>query len=147
VGNNNGQIPLYSISENVRHLVEKKIKRTALGVTSFSKSHVLRTLLKALPELASDSDSYIDEDWVDTITIQDLQKKFNLKVEILNVDIEGFDYIIIENFDFKKNRPSIINYESKNLSSSKKTKCENILINQGYNIFYHGGDTLAFCLK
>ncbi len=150
ISDKGGEMSFYSIADDVLTQVDKKVKRTALGVSSFSKDHVKRTLCKAFPESSNSDllDQYIEKQKVNTISFHDLLSQYKIdQVDILQIDIEGFDYMIIENIEFKKIQPKIVNYESKNLPSEKRILCENILTSFGYKIFYHGGDTLAFKLS
>jgi FkbM family methyltransferase len=76
-----------------------------------------------------------------------LKKKaynFIKKVDLLQIDAEGYDDIIIFNCNLDILKPVLINFEHKNLSSSKRKKLNKYLQSKNYTSFiYSRSDTLA----
>lgn len=81
---------------------------------------------------------------VSVVTIAELVNRHTIShIDLLQIDAEGYDYEVIKGINFKKNRPSIINYEHKNLGRNKH-KCKNLLTEQGYRLYVQGNqDTFA----
>ena len=69
----------------------------------------------------------------------------NGKLDILQIDAEGHDHIILNNFDFTKSRPSIIRFEHVSIDSRDLENCLTILTEFNYEIFYStdGADVIA----
>ena len=70
------------------------------------------------------------------------QRKIN-RVDLLQIDAEGYDFKIIQSLEGNKVQPRIINYEHALLSRKDKEACWNLLIRRGYRLFVHEPDTTA----
>lgn len=66
-------------------------------------------------------------------------------LDLLQIDVEGYDAEIIKLIDFSVIKPYFIKYESCNLSSSDRMEAEDILRKAGYRLFEEHGDTIAIC--
>ena len=66
-----------------------------------------------------------------------------VRIDLLQIDVEGYDYEILKLFPFDKFLPTIIIFESENLSESDRIECNNWLKAKGYKLRQFGGDTLA----
>jgi FkbM family methyltransferase len=64
-------------------------------------------------------------------------------VDILQIDTEGYDYVILKLFDFAKYRPAIVHYEHQHLSRADYDAAEALLRSHGYRIKRGTYDTLA----
>jgi FkbM family methyltransferase len=85
---------------------------------------------------------------VKSIRFQTLFKEFNVNhVELLQIDVEGFDFEIIKLFDFKQIKPSILRYEHRHLSPSDRIACLKLLQELGYKILETQYDTAAVLVK
>ena len=76
-----------------------------------------------------------------------LLKKHNvLKVDLLQIDAEGHDFVILKDWPFDSHRPKIIRFEFINLNDSFH-KCIEFIKNINYQIFYSedGADEIALC--
>jgi FkbM family methyltransferase len=74
----------------------------------------------------------------------------NIKIKEINyfqVDTEGFDFEILKMIDFKKIKPSIIKFESVNLTHEGKRSSNSLLRKQNYFLFNEFGDTVALNIK
>lgn len=68
------------------------------------------------------------------------------KVNLLQIDTEGFDFEIIRMIDFTRLKPEIIHYENNFLNRRQKSECARLLDAQGYAMLNLGVDTVA-CLQ
>jgi len=66
------------------------------------------------------------------------------RVDILQIDTEGYDYNIIRMIDFTRIKPKIIHFESNYLNRSQKTECLRLLDEQGYAFLTLGIDSIAY---
>ncbi len=69
------------------------------------------------------------------------------KVDLVQIDTEGFDGEIIKMIDFSKIKPKVIKFEKVNLSEDIIQKTKNILYNNGYMILDEGNDSIAIDLS
>lgn len=82
---------------------ESQLPEWALGIASFSRSHLVR------PELPEDC---IQEITVQCMSITELCRRYELtKLDLLQIDAEGYDSEIIRSIDFSKLRPNLIHFE------------------------------------
>ena len=82
---------------------------------------------------------------VDCLTFSSLLKKYSIKeIELLQMDVEGYDYEIIKGIDFNYVKPKIIRYEHINLSYYDKRRCKKLLRSLGYGISESECDTTAY---
>lgn len=65
------------------------------------------------------------------------------RLDLLQIDTEGFDAEIIKMIDFSVIRPQIIKYEHVGLSDADKQNTELLLKQYGYRVFREGGDSIA----
>ncbi len=130
-------------------LLNEKNYFEATAIASFDKETFKITLKKRIPHIiayVSDNlEDYIEEDVIETLSFADLAKKYGVqKVDLLQIDCEGYDFEIIRMIDFARFSPRIIHYESKFFSDVDRAACEALLHKHGYQTFRHGNDTCAF---
>jgi len=65
------------------------------------------------------------------------------QVDILQIDTEGYDYVILKLFDFAKYQPAIVHYEHQHLSEADAQAAEALLKSHGYRFKRNTFDTLA----
>ena len=73
-----------------------------------------------------------------------LQKHGVARVDILQIDTEGFDYEILKMIDFAKVRPALIHFENNFLTAAEMTDCNRMLAGHGYRLLTLGIDSLAY---
>jgi len=66
------------------------------------------------------------------------------RVNLLQIDTEGFDFEIIKMIDFQRIKPEIIHYENNFLNRRQKSECARILGGQNYSLLNLGIDTIAY---
>lgn len=87
---------------------------------------------------------------VQGISLDTLVKKHDIKkIDLLQIDAEGYDFEIIKSINFDKIKPIVINYERKHLSSNDRKECVELLESNGYIVpkgyfSLKGDDTVAF---
>ncbi len=99
---------------------------------------------KAIESYAKKCRGSVVELVVPCVTPETLLKKHGFsKVDILQIDTEGMDFEILKSFNLKDVSPSIIHYESGQLTPSEQEKSYRYLNQQGYEVLTQGGDTIA----
>lgn len=93
--------------------------------------------------------SDIEEEVVPAVTLMEL---ITLKpdlppLDLIQIDVEGFDYEILKMIDFREMKPSIIKFECVNLSSADLNSSITLLRKNGYFVFQEMNDCIAINLK
>lgn len=127
--------------------------RWASGLSSFLRSHLEEKIENGYIEkkskktgiaLPKDKADWIGFDEINCLTFETIFQKNNVqKIDILQVDTEGFDYEILKLFKFDHFLPKILIFESENLSPSDLAECRTWLGAKGYKFEVFGGDTLG----
>lgn len=128
--------------------------RWATGLASFDKETLLghicsgyvaermRMENRRLPGRIED---YIDETVVKTVSFHEVLQTLGLeRVDLLQIDAEGFDAQIIDMFPFEDVLPTFINFEHLHLQEEESTRILSVLAERGYNCLRQGSDT--FCV-
>lgn len=83
---------------------------------------------------------------VNCITLEQLFERYRLsEIDMLQVDTEGYDYIILRSAVLDRIRPRFINYERTLLEADELTACRELLRTRGYLLMDWGFDT--FCIR
>ncbi len=126
---------IYYLKEEL--LPKAKHVKNPSGLSSFTRQHLIKAINRRLQ--GCDPDEVIGEMKVQTRTIESLIQEYGItRVDVLQIDIEGHDWEIIQSFDFEKYRPALVNYETFSLPVGKKTECRERLEKQGYKLHPHG---------
>lgn len=105
---------LYGFSKNAPFWIRMHTKTK----NSFSKKTILSHSWY-MPNL----EKYIVGQKVKSINIETLLDKYSDgKLDMLFIDTEGYDFEILKQFDLNKNRPTVIYYEHKHLSTADKNE-------------------------
>jgi FkbM family methyltransferase len=82
---------------------------------------------------------------VPALTLNGLLAKHGVeRVDLLQIDTEGYDFQIIKMIDFNRIKPQIIHFESNYLNRSQKEECVRIFDAQGYSFLTLGIDSIAY---
>jgi len=65
------------------------------------------------------------------------------RIDLLQIDVEGYDFDIIKMFDFNQIKPKIIRFEHAHMAIKTRRECWNYLADWGYSLLTSGMDTLA----
>ncbi len=127
--------------------------RWATGLASFSlnkvKEHfeegvVQKNCEKYGIELPKDPAQQISYENVKVISPDTLMDTYSIsKIDLLQIDAEGFDLEVIRIFDIKKTKPQAIIFENENLKKEDLQNCHDLLEQNGYKTQKFGKDTLA----
>jgi FkbM family methyltransferase len=127
--------------------------RWASGLSSFLRSHLEEKIENGYIEkkakktgipLPKDKADWIGFDEIQCLTFETIFQKNNVqKIDVLQIDTEGFDYEILKLFKFNTFLPKIIIFESENLSTADLAECKAWLSAKGYALSDFGGDTLG----
>lgn len=158
---NEGKVILENVAISARNEMRKLYKlsfsnaRWATGMASFERDVLVdaiengsRIKTKSKQDgiqMPATTDECISYEEVPCVTIASLIEKYGFDhLNLLQIDTEGFDYEIIKTLDFDQLRPGIISYEHAHLSDADKQACQELLLQQGYQIQKVGGDTVAY---
>ena len=72
-------------------------------------------------------------------------KHFVTKVDLLLIDVEGYDYHVLKQFDFSRLRPRVIRMEWYNLPQDEKQMSLDLLKTWGYRTALLESDLIAWC--
>lgn len=127
--------------------------RWASGLSSFLRSHLEEKIDSGYIEhkankngirLPTNKKDWIGFDEINCLTFETIFKQNNVrKIDILQVDTEGFDYEILKLFKFDKFLPRVLIFESENLITKDLTECQTWLRSKGYELTVFGGDTVG----
>jgi FkbM family methyltransferase len=113
-------------------------------MASFNRHHIIKNAEKYLPGIAIAERIKVIE--VPTWTFDTLlARSHTSRVDILQIDTEGYDLEVLRLFDVPRRMPVIVNYEHRHLSRSDRAAAAELLVGCGYRLamFYEGGDTVA----
>jgi len=86
--------------------------------------------------------------WVEGITFDNLLHKHSVnKIDLLQIDVEGYDYEIIKTINFDHVKPKIINFEHRHIPDQDKEKCINTLKQNGYHLYFQDEFDTTMILK
>lgn len=122
---------LYRVT--LENIVKHKLPDWLKGMSTFSD-----TKLK-------DYKKYVTIQPVSCMPLMDLIARNNLpRIDVFQIDTEGYDYKVFKQLDFDAYRPSIINLEVINLQASEIAAIQNTLDEQGYLYYRYEFDLIAF---
>ncbi len=128
---------LYTIDDQ-----KKELPEGSSGWASFDKEILLKR--KRWTENIED---YILEEEVACIPFSTLIDQLHItKIDLLQIDTEGFDFEVIKIVEFEKMKPTIIHYEHQHLSPNDRDAYLKFLIGHGYRIAPERNDTTAYLI-
>ena len=109
-------------------------------ISSFEKEVVLKHKSR-IPSF----EKYFTREKIKTITLKRLLSRNKVKkIDLLNIDTEGYDFQIIKRIDFEKIKPKMVLYEHIHLSEKDKKACAKLLKKNGYKIIVNKFDLDTF---
>jgi hypothetical protein len=87
---------------------------------------------------------------VPSVTIRTLFEKHSVgRVDLLQIDTEGYDYEILKSIDLDEIRPTVIHFEHAHMGHVNLERCLTHLIDNNYYIHIYKIDTVAVkrCLQ
>lgn len=136
IHNSEKEMILYKVNPEKKD----KLDRWSGGMASFNSSH---------HELSKTPKEYIIEEKVNCISLGDLILKHKIdKVDLLQIDTEGYDAEIIGNINFDRIKPTIIHFEhgymDKIMDKEKLEGTMKLLNDNGYQIVIESYDATAY---
>ncbi len=126
--------------------------RWATGLASFKKENVERAFSNGIVhskcskyniDIPPDSQCIASEE-VLIISPQTLLSKYNITaIDLLQIDVEGYDAEVIRLFDIQKTQPRVIIFENSHLAKNEFDMCIRHLKKNNYRIKTYGANTLA----
>lgn len=128
-------IPMYKASKSAYTKSE-----CSKGIASLNPDHHLKSGVES---------TEIIEEMVSTITFDALIDEYQItKVDLLQIDTEGYDYDIIKMIPFDKIKPSIIIFEhgicDQVMSPGQLSELISLLVTKGYQLHVNEYDCIAF---
>jgi hypothetical protein len=97
------------------------------------------------PSCIPDIEKYIVTEQVECITFDRVLDAANAnKVDLLQIDAEGYDFELIKSFPFDRLKPAIVRYEHMHLSKKQQNQCISFLKERGYRLIFEPADTVAY---
>jgi FkbM family methyltransferase len=129
IAEQNGTMSLYCLDDSMDI-------PAGTGWASFNKNNVTRFVGRDAP---------VKEIQVPTIVVSALLAKHQVQsIDLLQIDTEGYDYVIMKMFLETGINPSIIRFEYPLLSRTELQECLAALASRGYQAHKQGVDIIAF---
>jgi FkbM family methyltransferase len=127
-----GKLPPHLAGMSSFKMDDMLAEKGVFGVSSLDAETmaVLRSQLEAVPVPCRTMKTLLSEHRVN-------------RVDILQIDTEGYDYIILKLFDFARYKPSIVHYEHQHLNREDAAAAEKLLRSHGYQLRRGEEDTLG----
>lgn len=105
-------------------------------MASFDKDYLLREGFR---------ESDLTATVVQCVTLDDLLDEVpHDRLDLLQIDVEAYDYEVLRRFNFERCRPRIVRFEHKHLGRSDHDAAVRLLLDHGYHVAVEpAGDTLA----
>jgi len=131
-----GILPFFYVAEKARddhpHLPEWYDQ-----IGSFDRNHILKLL-------GSMIEPYIVSENVPCDTLRSILAAHDVvRVDLFHIDTEGYDYRVLQQFEFGRFRPRVVLYEHKWCTETERKNATNLLKAYGYTIYHGQSDTLA----
>lgn len=135
-----GRKKIFYVSRDAETALGDELPTWFYGLGSFEKSHILNHLAA----LGDKIEPYIIEEEIEAVPLQALLDRNNVtRIDVLNIDTEGFDYQVLAQVDFDRYQPKAVLFEHKHLSLEERHLATTLLTGRGYECSEYGGDTLA----
>ena len=131
-----GNVKLYKVDSSKIELYPDWVK----GIASFNLNH--------LTKFEFIKKEHILEERVKAEPLMNIINKCNLSgFDYFQVDTEGYDYEVVDMFDFEKYKPKMVKAEYVNLSMEEKKKIKTKLRSNRYYVFFQGLDIVGIDMK
>ena len=103
-----------------------------------------RGVASLLPKPGLEKQDVVTTEMVQCVTFDTLLNRHQVKrIDLLQIDVEGYDYELLKLFDFEGIKPQLIRYEHGHLTLSDRSACSKYLTQNGYEILEMEYDTGA----
>jgi FkbM family methyltransferase len=143
VGNRDGTGELYVVPEAAGQ------PEWSRQIASFRREVILKhdhdRLAVAVPRGVEHLSEILETRKVNVITFDTLIERFGIdRIDLLQIDAEGYDAELLKQFDFKRLKPAIIRYEHVHLEKEEQRDCLELLAGHGYRFSVGNSDSLAY---
>lgn len=148
----NNAISTTNTSEKL-YVISFSAERWATGLASFVRAsiegkiadgYVDQCIARFNETAPASKDQYINTQDVACISFESLFQMHHFpKLDLLQIDTEGYDFEILKMFPFDKIKPGLISFESERLSAEDLRACEIFLKKHGYNVSPIERDSVA----
>ena len=126
---------VYHVDPSKLHLYSKN----AAGIGSFNPEHHKQIGVKTTDVITES---------VPCMHLMELiQSEEFADIDLLQVDVEGYDAEVIKMLNFDQAKPNIIKYEHESLDKSEQNQLKELLLSQGYSLFKQRTDTIAYLIS
>lgn len=155
-----GQIAVENVAldattgERALYKISFSSSRWATGLASFNREtilsavrseHVQKAAFREGVSVPEEDDVAIAVERVKCVTFDGLISKYQLsKIDFLVIDTEGYDYQLLQLFNYRHVRPLNVLFEHVFLSDAEAKSIEELLCKHGYETVREGSNTLAF---
>lgn len=137
IGRTTGVVSFYSIAPDARTRSSQPLPEWCEEIGSLDRNHLVKHLDGAL-------EPYIRCDLVECLTLPALIERHAIeRIDLLHIDAEGADCAILSQLDLQRFSPRAIIYEHMHLEERERRSAEAFLSSWGYELRWHGLDTLA----
>jgi FkbM family methyltransferase len=119
--------------------LEEGVSRDAGMIASFDRETLL-SHRKYIPNL----DSLLRSEEIECEALNDLLEAAPAEVDLLQIDVEGYDHELIRALDLDRFSPAIVRFEHLHLSPGQHEACVAKLVGHGYRVSFEEHDTLAY---
>ena len=137
ISDSSGEVDFFYVSEDAKaKLGQLPYWYDQLG--SFDREHIVKHLEGRI-------EPFIVKERVKCETLSQVLNRNHVRtIDLLHIDVEGFDYNILSQVDFLRYLPDVILFEHKHLVPNDKDNAGRLLKSYGYRVGEFGGDTLAW---
>lgn len=123
-----GTTNIYHIAENSNEVMGYNVPDWLRGIASLDRNLVL-------DQLSSQMHKLVVETSVESLTVNDLLTRLQIRgIDLLHIDAEGFDWIILQQFNLSEIRPKVILFERKHLSQEDETAAVEYITSAGFKV-------------
>jgi len=138
VAASSGTAKMYYVDEDALKGIEPGTANWVRHVASLDRLHVIK-------HLSPEMHSAVKEASVECLAVNALLSRHNIqKIDLLHIDCEGFDYVILRQFDFTTFRPRMVLFEQKHLTAKDRQAAKIMMEHAGYGV--EEMETDFFCL-
>jgi FkbM family methyltransferase len=141
IGDRDGNLPFYHLPPVNDHETQG-LPAWYDAIGSFKREHLLKHAAY-IPDI----DQRLVCTEVPTLTFESLCKKHQVDdVDLIQIDVEGYDFEVIRSIDLNQYRARLLVYEHYHLTPDEQARCRQHLQAQGYDTLEDGMDTWCLAL-
>jgi len=131
VAASSGTVKMYYVDESALKLIgasNPNWVRHVANIASLDRLHVLK-------HLAPEMHPAVKETPVECLAVNELLSRHNVqKIDLLHIDAEGFDYVILRQFDFTAFHPCFVLFAHTHLTNQDRRAAKTMMEFAGYTV-------------